>query len=240
MLSGSQNMLEVASIDVHYGVIQALHGVSLQVNEGEIVTLIGANGAGKSTTLLSISGLRLPKAGHICLRDQDITNLSPHKRVQLGIVQVPEGRRIFANMTVQENLDLGAYSVGRRNSSTELDRVFGMFPILAERRKQIAGTLSGGEQQMLAIGRGLMSQPKILLLDEPSLGLSPLLVKGIFQTISEIRKQGLTILLVEQNALQALSIADRGYVMETGRVILTGTGEELLSNDEVRRSYLGA
>lgn len=233
-------MLEVSSIDVYYGVIQALHRVALKVNEGEVVSLIGANGAGKSTTLLTISGLLMPRRGAILWRGEDISQLSPHRRVQRGIVQVPEGRRIFANMTVQENLDLGAFSRNKGPLHEDLDRVFQMFPVLKERRRQVAGTLSGGEQQMLAIGRGLMSKPVLLLLDEPSLGLSPLLVKEIFRTLRTIQRQGVTILLVEQNARQALGVADRGYVLESGRVALTGTGQELLHNDEVQRSYLGA
>ena len=232
-------MLEVESIDVYYGVIQALHGVSLQVREREIVTLIGANGAGKSTTLLTISGLRHPRQGRIYFLGEDITSLPPHQRVERRIVQVPEGRRIFPNMSVQENLELGAFSRPRSKIADEFEMVFHLFPILKERRKQIAGTLSGGEQQMLAIGRALMAKPLMLLLDEPSLGLSPILVQEIFRTICQIRNQGVTILLVEQNALQALKIADRGYVLETGRVVLCGKASELLVNEEVRKSYLG-
>jgi len=233
-------MLEIASINVFYGVIQALHDVSIRVNKGEIVTLIGANGAGKSTTLLTISGLLLPRWGTVRFEGEDISCLPPHRRVEAGIVQVPEGRRIFANMTVDENLDLGAYARSDRAAvKDDLRRVFDLFPILEERRRQPAGTLSGGQQQMLAIGRALMARPRLLLLDEPSLGLAPLLVKDIFQVIATIRNQGVTVLLVEQNAHMALSIADRGYVLETGRVTLSGPARDLLANEQVKKAYLG-
>jgi branched-chain amino acid transport system ATP-binding protein len=233
-------MLEISRLDVYYGVIRALHGISLNVGKGEIVTLIGANGAGKSTTLLTVSGLLTPLSGEIVFEGQDITHAPPHRRVEMGIVQVPEGRRVFANMSVSENLDLGAYT--RKDKSgiqSDLERVFSLFPILAERRKQAAGTLSGGQQQMLAIARSLMSRPRVLLMDEPSLGLAPLLVKEIFQVITEIRSQGVTVLLVEQNAHMSLSIADRGYVLETGRIVLEGRAQELLANAEVKKAYLG-
>ncbi|OIO98083.1 MAG: ABC transporter ATP-binding protein [Armatimonadetes bacterium CG2_30_59_28] len=233
-------MLVVESIDVYYGVIRALTEVSLNVKESEIVTLIGSNGAGKSTTLLTVSGLRIPRKGSIRFLGEDITRLPPHKRVEHRIVQVPEGRRIFPDMTVQENLDMGAFSRPRGAIHQELEMVFHLFPILQERKKQLAGTLSGGEQQMLAIGRALMAKPLVLLLDEPSLGLSPILVQDIFRTIVQIRQQGVTVLLVEQNALQALRIADRGYVLETGRVVLSGKASDLLNNAEVRNTYLGA
>ncbi len=233
-------MLEISRLDVYYGVIRALHEISLSVGKGEIVTLIGANGAGKSTTLLTLSGLLTPLSGSITFEGSDITYAPAHRRVEMGIVQVPEGRRVFADMSVSENLDLGAYT--RRDKAgvrQDLERVFSLFPILAERRKQAAGTLSGGQQQMLAIGRALMGRPRLLLMDEPSLGLAPLLVKEIFQTIAEIRSQGVTVLLIEQNAHMALSIADRGYVLETGRITLSGPAKELLANEEVKKAYLG-
>ena len=233
-------MLEISRLDVYYGVIRALHGISLTVSKGEIVTLIGANGAGKSTTLLAVSGLLRPLAGEVVFEGEDITDMPPHRRVELGIVQVPEGRRVFAEMSVMENLELGAYTrKDKAGIRQDLERVFALFPILAERRKQAAGTLSGGQQQMLAIGRALMARPRLLLMDEPSLGLAPLLVKEIFQTIAEIRSQGVTVLLVEQNAHMALSIADRGYVLETGRITLSGPAKELLANEDVKKAYLG-
>lgn len=232
--------LEINGIDVYYGAIHALRGVSLYVGEGEIVTLIGANGAGKSTTLRAISGLLKPKNGSIRFRDKDITHLAAHKIVSEGISQVPEGRRVFANLSVKENLEMGAFR--RKNKagiSADIDKVYSLFPRLSERQKQLSGTLSGGEQQMLAIGRGLMSNPKVLLLDEPSMGLAPLLVKEIFNIITEINKQGTTILLVEQNANMALSIASRAYVLETGAIVLSGSARELAENSEVKKAYLG-
>lgn len=233
-------MLEVKQIDVYYGAIHALKGISLEVAEGEIVTLIGANGAGKSTTLRTISGLLKPQQGTITFEGQTIAAKPAQQIVKLGISQVPEGRRIFANMSVMENLELGAYI---RNDSKgiaeDLEMVFKKFPRLAERRTQIAGTLSGGEQQMLAMGRALMSRPRILLLDEPSMGLAPLLVKEIFSIIKEINATGTTILLVEQNAHMALSIAHKAYVLETGRITLSGTAKELAASESVRKAYLG-
>lgn len=233
-------LLEVQALDVHYGVIQALHGLALTVDKAEIVTLIGANGAGKTTTLLALSGLLRPTAGRIVFNGQDITHLKPHERVHLGIAQAPEGRRIFANLTVMENLELGAYlRHDRATLRCDFERVFSLFPPLAERKRQAAGTLSGGEQQMLAIGRALVAAPKLLLLDEPSLGLSPILVQEIFKIIQVICEQGVTILLVEQNAHMALRVADRGYVLEAGRVVLSDTAAALVENDTVRRAYLG-
>jgi branched-chain amino acid transport system ATP-binding protein len=234
-------MLEIKNLVVNYGAIVALHGISLSVPDGKIVTLIGANGAGKTTTLKTISGLLKPNDGEIFYGDKNIAGLPPHQIVARGISQSPEGRMIFANLTVLENLQLGAYlqkdkDIVRR----ELDRVFVLFPRLKERAQQIAGTLSGGEQQMLAIGRALMSRPKLLLLDEPSLGLAPLLVKTIFEKIVEInREQGLTILLVEQNANLALEISHYGYVLETGKVVLMGDSRELRQNPKVKSAYLG-
>lgn len=233
-------MLEVKDIKVFYGAIQALHGVSLEVRAGEIVTLIGSNGAGKSTTLRTISGLLKPRNGEIWFDGKQITGLPAHKIVEMGICHAPEGRRVFANITVIENLELGAYIRNDRSGiQKDIDRVFELFPKLKERAKQKAGTLSGGEQQMLAIGRALMSKPKLLLLDEPSLGLAPFLVRDIFSIICEVRSQGTTILLVEQNARQALSIADRGYVLESGEVVLCDTAKNLLGSELVRRAYLG-
>ena len=233
-------MLSIKNIDVFYGNIQALRGISLEVEKGEIVSLIGANGAGKSTTLKAISGLIHPKNGSIDFEGTDITNKPAQDIVKLGISQVPEGRRTFARMTVMENLELGAYlrkdKEGIKNS---FDRVFERFPILGERRSQKAGTLSGGEQQMLAMGRALMSQPKLLLLDEPSMGLAPMLVQEIFNIIKTINEAGTTILLVEQNANMALSIADKAYVLETGQIVLSGTAQELQQSEEVRKAYLG-
>lgn len=233
-------MFEVRDLVVHYGVINALKGISLTVNEGEIVTLIGANGAGKSTTLRTISGLIRPTSGSIIFNGEDITKLSAPQRVGLGISQAPEGRRIFSDMTVLENLELGAYMrKDRHNVAADIEDIYQKFPILGDRRKQAAGTLSGGEQQMLAIGRALMSRPKILLLDEPSLGLAPLIVKNIFGIIREINSAGTTVLLVEQNAGMALAVADRAYVLETGHIALSGAGEELLKSDEIIKAYLG-
>jgi len=233
-------MLEIRNLNVHFGVIHALKGISITVNEGEIVTLIGANGAGKTTTLRTISGLKKPTDGEILLDGKNITDSSARDRVKMGISQVPEGRRIFSTMTVLENLELGAFL---RNDKSEiakdLDMVYSHFPILADRKKQIAGTLSGGEQQMLAIGRALMSRPRILCLDEPSMGLAPLLVQEIFDIIKEINNSGTTILLIEQNASMALQTADRAYVIETGTITITGTGAELMQSDDIKKAYLG-
>lgn len=233
-------MLEIKDINVHFGVIHALKGISFTVNQGEIVTLIGANGAGKTTTLRTISGLKKPTSGQILLDGKDITAVSAQERVKMGISHVPEGRRIFPSMTVLENLEMGAYlRKDKKGIAEDLESVYERFPILADRKKQLAGTLSGGEQQMLAIGRALMSRPKILFLDEPSMGLAPLLVEEIFNIIKDINKAGTTILLVEQNANLALQIADRAYVMETGSIILSGTGKELLQSDDIKKAYLG-
>ena len=234
------SLLEVNDLHVFYGAIHALQGVSFGVEEGEIVTLIGANGAGKSTTLKTISGLLRPRQGTVFFQGQELTKVSAPSIVSRGVVQVPEGRKIFAPLTVRENLELGAYS---RTDSTEIqgsmERVFVSFPRLKERLTQPGGTLSGGEQQMLAMGRGMMANPKLLLLDEPSMGLAPLLVEEIFRIIEEINKQGTSILLVEQNAAMALSIASRAYVLETGRVVLEGPAEEMLENPQVKEAYLG-
>jgi branched-chain amino acid transport system ATP-binding protein len=233
-------MLEVSDIHTYYGNIHALTGISLTVEQGEIVTLIGANGAGKTTTLRTICGLLKPRPGQIYLEGQEITKLKAHQIVYKGVAMVPEGRGIFARLTVTENLDLGAYSRNdRSNFSTDLERVFSVFPRLQERHKQIAGTLSGGEQQMLAIGRALMAHPRLLLLDEPSMGLAPILVESIFETIKTINHEGTTILLVEQNALMALSIAHRGYVLQSGQIVLSDTAENLKKNEEVQKAYLG-
>ena len=233
-------MLLVENIDIFYGGIHAIKGISLEVQEGEIVTLIGANGAGKSTTLRAISGLLKPKNGSIKFLSKEITNVPAHDIVSLGLCQVPEGRRIFANMTVMENLEMGAYlRTDKENLPKDYAGVFEKFPRLEERKKQLAGTLSGGEQQMLAMGRALMGRPKLLLLDEPSMGLAPLLVKEIFYIIKEINQAGTTILLVEQNAHMALSIAHRAYVLETGRITLSGPAQELAASESVRKAYLG-
>jgi branched-chain amino acid transport system ATP-binding protein len=233
-------LLELEAVDTYYGRVQALHGVSLNIDEGEIVTLIGSNGAGKTTTLRTISGLARPARGHVRLRGSEIAGLAPDRVVMRGIGHAPEGRRVFARMSVLDNLFLGAYvrkdAAGIRSDE---ERVFGFFPRLRERRNQIAGTLSGGEQQMLAIGRALMSRPRILLLDEPSLGLAPILVDTIFQVIQEINSQGTTILLIEQNAAKALQVANRGYVLETGRIVQEGTAKALLESPDVQRAYLG-
>jgi branched-chain amino acid transport system ATP-binding protein len=232
--------LTVDGVHAFYGHIHALHGVSIAVEAGEIVTLIGANGAGKSTTLKTIAGFLRPHPGRILLEDRPIHGLRPHDITRRGVCLVPEGRRIFPRMTVAENLQMGAFSRSNvKEIRDDLDRVCGLFPRLKERLAQVAGTLSGGEQQMLAIGRGLMARPKILLLDEPSMGLAPVLVELIFKTVQEINAQGVTILLVEQNALMALSIAKRGYVLETGRIVLTDRAERLRESDLVRKSYLG-
>ena len=234
-------MLKIRDMDVYYGAIRALDGISLEVNEGEIVTMIGANGAGKSTTIRSISGLVRPHHGDIEFEGTALHRTPAHKIVRLGVGQSPEGRRVFANLTVRENLELGAYTRSHDTAGvkSDMERVFTQFPRLKEREAQSAGTLSGGEQQMLAIGRALMARPRLLLLDEPSLGLAPFLVKSIFQIIQEINKQGVTVLLVEQNANQALRIAHRGYVLETGRVVLADSAANLLQNDSVRKAYLG-
>lgn len=232
-------MLKVDNINVYYGAIHAIKGISLVVNEGEIVTLIGANGAGKSTVLKTISGLLRTKTGGINFLGEDITSTAPHKIVERGLAHVPEGRRVFLQMTVQENLDMGAYTRPSGGIEDDLEKVYALFPRLLERRKQVAGTLSGGEQQMLAIGRALMSRPKLLMLDEPSMGLAPILVEQIFTIIQEMNKAGTTVLLVEQNAQMALSIADRAYVLETGSISISGTGKELSESDEIRKAYLG-
>ena len=233
-------MLEIKDLNVHFGVIHALKGISLTVGDGEIVTLIGANGAGKTTTLRTVSGLKKPTSGNILLDGKDITHTSPRDRVKMGMSQVPEGRRVFPGMTVLENLELGAYlRRDRAGIAKDLKMVYERFPRLADRKRQAAGTLSGGEQQMLAMGRALMSRPKILFLDEPSMGLAPLLVQEIFDIIQDINKSGTTILLVEQNASMALQVANRAYVMETGSIVLSGTGEELSRSDDIKKAYLG-
>ena len=236
----AEPMLNISDINVYYGAIHAFKGISLTVNQGEIVTLIGANGAGKSTTLRTISGLLKPKTGSITFQGQDIAGTPAHKIVGLGISQVPEGRRIFTEMTVMENLDLGAFIRKDKDGiAADKKRVFELFPRLEERQDQVAGTLSGGEQQMLAMGRALMSRPKLLLLDEPSMGLAPLLIKEIFSIIEDINKSGTTVLLVEQNANMALSIANRAYVLETGRITLSGDAKKLAASEDVRKAYLG-
>ena len=233
-------MLKIDNINLYYDGIHALKGVSLEVPEGKIISLIGANGAGKTSTLRTISGLNRPKTGSITYKDQDLLKVSPEKLVNMGIIQVPEGRRIFAPMTVFENLELGAYLRKDKSGIEEdLKKVFKRFPRLEERKKQLSGTLSGGEQQMLAMGRALMSQPKVLLLDEPSMGLAPILVREIFDIIKELNKIGITILLVEQNAKMALSIADYAYVLETGKIVLEGKGQELAESDQIQKAYLG-
>ena len=231
-------MLRVENIDVYYGNIHALKGISFDVKEGEIVALIGANGAGKSTTLKTVSGMMHPKQGSISFLGEDITHTDCHKLPAKGLAHVPEGRRVFLHMTVLENLEMGAY-IHKNVSRDDLDNVFQRFPRLLERKNQTAGTLSGGEQQMLAMGRALMSRPKLLMLDEPSMGLAPILVEQIFDIIRELHKAGTTILLVEQNAEMALQIADRAYVLESGRVTLSGTGAELAQSDEIKKAYLG-
>lgn len=236
----AEPMLKIDNIDVYYGAIHALKGISLEVKEGEIVTLIGANGAGKSTTLRTISGLLKPKTGSITFLGQDIAGVRAHEIVKKGISQVPEGRRVFAEMTVMENLDLGAFvRKDKAGIQQDLKHVFELFPRLEERKNQSAGTLSGGEQQMLAMGRALMSAPKLMMLDEPSMGLAPILVEQVFEIIRSLHKAGTTILLVEQNAQMALSIADRAYVLENGKVSLSGTGKELAQSEKVQKAYLG-
>ena len=236
----TESLLELKDVRISYGAIEAVKGVSMRVDEGELVSLIGGNGAGKSTTLKAISGLKRPSDGAVVFRGERIDGLPAHEIVELGVCQVPEGRRIFPRMSVRENLEMGAY--GRRDgrgAKDDFDRVFTLFPVLKERQKQPGGTLSGGEQQMLAIGRALMSRPELLTLDEPSLGLAPLLVERIFELLAEIHDQGTTILLVEQNAHKALSLADRGYVLESGNVVLEDAASALLGNDQVRKAYLG-
>ena len=232
-------LLKVEGINVYYGAIHAIKDISFEVNEGEVVTLIGANGAGKSTILKTVSGLLRSKTGSIEFEGADIGHVAPHKIVNLGLAHVPEGRRVFTRMSVEENLEMGAYT--RPNSEVDdgIAAVYEQFPRLKERRKQVAGTLSGGEQQMLAMGRALMSKPKLLMLDEPSMGLAPILVEQIFEIVQSLHKAGTTILLVEQNAQMALSVADRGYVLETGRIVNTGAGKDLLEDESVKKAYLG-
>jgi len=238
--ASSGSILEIDDIHVYYGAIHAIKGVSLTVGQGEIVTLIGANGAGKSTTLRAINGLNRPRQGSIRFQGGDITDASPHAIVKGGIAQSPEGRRLFPRMSVTENLEMGAFQrTDKENFSADMDRVFELFPRLHERRTQKAGTMSGGEQQMCAIGRALMARPKLLLLDEPSMGLAPIFVDRIFETIIEVNKAGTPVLLVEQNALMALDVAKRAYVMETGRIALEGPANELKTNERVRATYLG-
>jgi len=232
-------MLEIRSISSRYGRIEALHGIDLDVKQGQLVALVGANGAGKTTLLRTISGVQPASAGSIRLFGRDITRLPPNERVRLGICQVPEGRHVFGPMSIEDNLRLGAYTRPRNNLDADLERMYELFPILKEKRALPAGTLSGGQQQMLAMARALMGQPRLLLLDEPSMGLAPLLVEEIFRVVKHLKSEGITIFLVEQNAHAALSIADIGYVMETGRTILTGTGENLLNNEQVKQAYLG-
>ena len=233
-------MLQVNDINVYYGAIHAIKGVSFEVNDGEIVTLIGANGAGKTTILNTISGLLHSKTGSVRFMDEDLSHVrGAHQIVSKGLALVPEGRRVFLQMTVEENLEMGAYTQPNSTVAPGLERVYEQFPRLKERRRQIAGTLSGGEQQMLAMGRALMSSPKLLMLDEPSMGLAPILVEQIFDIIRQLHKAGTTILLVEQNAQMALSVADRGYVLETGKVVTSGTGLDLLRDEAVKKAYLG-
>ena len=232
-------ILKVDDINVYYGSIHAIKGISFEVEEGEVVTLIGANGAGKSTTLNTISGLLRSKTGSIEFMGQSLAKVPSHKIVERGLALVPEGRRIFLQMTVQENLEMGAFTQKGGETQQDLEKIYALFPRLKERLKQMAGTLSGGEQQMLAMGRALMSRPKLLMLDEPSMGLAPILVEQIFEIIRTLHKAGTTILLVEQNAQAALSIADRGYVLETGRIVTSGTGQELLASPEIKKAYLG-
>ena len=232
-------ILKVSDINVYYGAIHAIKGVSFEVNPGEVVTLIGANGAGKSTTLQTVSGLLHSRTGSIEFLGENLMGVPAHKVVAKGLAQVPEGRRVFLQMTVEENLEMGAYTRSGGDIDADLEKVYAYFPRLMERRRQIAGTLSGGEQQMLAMGRALMSRPKLLMLDEPSMGLAPILVEQIFKIIQTLHEAGTTILLVEQNAQAALSIADRGYVLETGKIVTSGTGQELLASPEIKRAYLG-
>jgi branched-chain amino acid transport system ATP-binding protein len=237
---GREVTLRLENVHTFYGSIEALKGISIEVHEGEVVTLIGANGAGKSTTLRSINGLNQPREGRIYFQGRDITRATPHRIVQMGISQSPEGRRLFPHMTVLENLEMGAFQRKDRSGiRDDLDRVYSLFPRLSERKSQKAGTLSGGEQQMVAMGRALMARPKLLMLDEPSMGLAPIFVERIFEIIHEINQQGTTILLVEQNALMALDAADRGYVLETGRVALADDAKKLRENEQVQKTYLG-
>ncbi|HIY56229.1 MAG TPA: ABC transporter ATP-binding protein [Candidatus Dorea merdavium] len=233
-------MLTIKDLEVYYGVIQAIKGVSFEVNQGEVIALIGANGAGKTTILHTITGLLAPKNGSVVFEGKELTKMPAHKIVSLGMAHVPEGRRVFADLSVYENLRMGAYTRKDRNEIEEtMEKVYQRFPRLKERRNQMAGTLSGGEQQMLAMGRALMSKPKILLMDEPSMGLSPIMVNEIFSIIQEVSDSGTTVLLVEQNAKKALSIADRGYVLETGNIVLEGKASDLLNNDSIKKAYLG-
>ena len=232
-------ILKVSDINVYYGAIHAIKGVSFEVNPGEVVTLIGANGAGKSTTLQTVSGLLHSRTGSIEFLGENLMGVPAHKVVAKGLAQVPEGRRVFLQMTVEENLEMGAYTRSGGDIDADLEKVYAYFPRLMERRRQLAGTLSGGEQQMLAMGRALLSRPKLLMLDEPSLGLAPILVEQIFKIIQTLHEAGTTILLVEQNAQAALSIADRGYVLETGKIVTSGTGTELLASPEIKKAYLG-
>ena len=234
-----ETILKVDNINVYYGSIHAIKGVSFEVSQGEIVTLIGANGAGKSTTLNTISGLLRSKTGSVTFLGEDLGKVPAHKVVSRGLALVPEGRRVFLQMTTQENLEMGAYTQSGKPDPADLEKVYAQFPRLKERRKQVAGTLSGGEQQMLAMGRALMSRPKLLMLDEPSMGLAPILVEQIFEIIKDLHSAGTTILLVEQNAQAALSVADRGYVLETGKVVTSGTGAELLASPAIKKAYLG-
>ena len=232
-------ILKVENMNVYYGAIHAIKGISFHVDQGEVVTLIGANGAGKSTTLQTVSGLLRSRTGSIQFCGENISNVPSHKIVEKGLAQVPEGRRIVLQMSVEENPELGAYTQSAAGVDADLEKVYAQFPRLKERRRQIAGTLSGGEQQMLAIGRALMSHPRLLMLDEPSMGLAPILVEQIFDIIRKLHEEGTTILLVEQNAQMALSVADRAYVMETGKITLSGTGAELAASDQVKKAYLG-
>jgi branched-chain amino acid transport system ATP-binding protein len=238
-MNAAQPILKVEGIHTYYGTIHALKGVSLEVREGEVVTLIGSNGAGKSTTLRSINGLNHPREGTITFQGEDITHRPAHEIVKMGISQSPEGRRVFTRMSVLENLEMGAYQRGGKDLDEDLERVYALFPRLAERKGQKAGTLSGGEQQMVAMGRALMARPKLLLLDEPSMGLAPIFVERIFEIVTQINEQGTAILLVEQNALMALDSAHRGYVLETGRVVLADEAAKLKDNEDVRKAYLG-
>ena len=232
-------ILKVENMNVYYGAIHAIKGISFHVDQGEVVTLIGANGAGKSTTLQTVSGLLRSRTGSIQFCGESISNVPSHKIVEKGLAQVPEGRRIFLQMSVEENLEMGAYTQSASGVEADLEKVYAQFPRLKERRRQIAGTLSGGEQQMLAIGRALMSHTRLLMLDEPSMGLAPILVEQIFDIIRQLHEEGTTILLVEQNAQMALSVADRGYVLETGKIVSTGTGADLLNDEAVKKAYLG-